>query len=283
VEARDSVVARARIGGTIVDLRVTEGDLVKAGDVVAVVKDDKIDFEIKAIEAQQLGLQASLRNAETELGRAQTLIKSGATTVQRVDQLRMQADVVRNQIAATEAQRSVLVQQEAEGDVLAPSSGRVLKVPLTKAAVVLPGEEVANIGGGGFFLRLAIPERHAASLLQGAVIRISAVGRTPSGTLVKIYPQIEGGRVVADVEVPTLDTTYVDARVLVELPIGSRQALVVPRTAVSTRSGIDFVVVSENGQKIERAVVAGEPVERKGESDVEILTGLEPGDIVVTP
>jgi RND family efflux transporter MFP subunit len=283
VEARDSVLARARIGGTIIDLRVTEGDMVKAGDVIAVVKDDKTNFQIKAIDAQLLGLQASLKNARAEFDRAEKLIKSGATTVQRLDQLRTEADVIQNQIAATEAQRSVVLQQRSEGDVVAPGDGRVLKVPVTKAAVVLPGEVVANIAGGGFFLRLAIPERHAASLKQGAEIRIAAGGKSLSGTLAKIYPQIENGRAIADVEVRELDTEFVNARVLVELPVGSRQALVVPRTALTTRSGIDFVTVSEDGKPVERAVVAGAAIDFGGITGVEILTGLQTGDIVVTP
>lgn len=283
VEARDSVLARARIGGTVVDLRVTEGDMVRAGDVVAVVKDDKVDFQIKAIDAQLLGLNASLKNAEAELGRAEKLIMSGATTAQRLEQLRTGADVIRNQIVAMQAQRSVVVQQQNEGDVLAPSDGRVLKVPVTKASVVLPGEVIADIGGGGFFLRLAIPERHAASLKQGASIRITALGTSLSGTLAKIYPQIENGRVITDVEVGGLDTDFVNARVLVELPVGTRPALVVPRNALTTRSGIDFVTVLENGKPVERAVVAGEVTDIDGTESIEILTGLEPGDIVVTP
>jgi RND family efflux transporter MFP subunit len=283
VEARDSVLARARIGGTIIDLKVTEGDMVKAGDVIAVVKDDKITFQIKAIEAQLLGLQASFKNAVAELDRAERLIKSGATTAQRLDQIRTEADVVRNQIAATEAQRSVLVEQASEGDVLAPGDGRVLKVPVTKHAVVLPGEVVANIGGGGFYLRLAIPERHAASLKQGSDIRITAGGTALSGTLAKIYPQIDNGRVIADVEVQRLNTQFVNARVLVELPIGDRQALVVPRNALVTRSGIDFVSVSEGGKTTERAVIAGQSLEIDGVPSIEILTGLAAGDLVVTP
>jgi RND family efflux transporter MFP subunit len=283
VEARDSVLARARIGGTVVDLRVTEGDMVQAGDVVAVVKDDKVDFQIKAIDAQLLGLNASLKNAQAELGRAEKLIKSGASTAQRLEQLRTEADVIRNQIVAMQAQRSVVVQQQNEGDVLAPSDGRVLKVPVTKASVVLPGEVIADIGGGGFFLRLAIPERHAASLKRGASIRITALGKSLSGTLAKIYPQIENGRVIADVEVGGLDTDFVNARVLVELPVGTRPALVVPHNALTTRSGIDFVIVSENGKPVERAVVAGEVADIDGTESIEILSGLEPGDIVVTP
>lgn len=283
VEARDSVLARARIGGTIIDLKVTEGDMVKAGDVIAVVKDDKIDFQIKAIDAQLLGLQASLRNAVAELERAERLIKSGATTAQRLDQIRTEADVVRNQIAATEAQRSVLIEQASEGDVLAPGDGRVLKVPVTRDAVVLPGEVVANIGGGGFYLRLAIPERHAASLKQGSDIRITAGGSALSGSLAKIYPQIENGRVIADVEVQKLNTQFVNARLLVELPIGDRQALVIPRNALMTRSGIDFVSVSEGDKTTERAVIAGQTLEIDGVPSIEILTGLAAGDIVVTP
>jgi RND family efflux transporter MFP subunit len=283
VEAKDSVLARARIGGTIIDLRVTEGDMVKAGDVVAVVKDDKIDFQIKAVDAQLLGLQASLKNALAELDRAEKLIKSGATTAQRLDQVRTDVDVVRNQIAATEAQRSVLTEQLSEGDVLAPGDGRVLKVPVTRSAVVMPGEVVANIGGGGFFLRLAIPERHSGSLKQGAEIRITAGGAALSGSLAKIYPQIENGRVIADVEVANLDTEFVNARVLVELPIGAREAIVVPRNAMTTRSGIDFVSVSEDGKTVERTVISGQTLDVGGVPSIEILTGLSAGDTVVTP
>jgi RND family efflux transporter MFP subunit len=283
VEARDGVLARARIGGTVIDLRVTEGDLVKAGDVIAVVKDDKIDFQIKAIDAQLLGLQASLKNAVAELERAERLMKSGATTAQRLDQVRTETDVFRNQIAATEAQRSVLIEQASEGDVLAPGDGRVLKVPVTRNAVVLPGEVVANIGGGGFYLRLAVPERHATSLKQGADIRITAGGAALLGTLAKIYPQIENGRVIADVEVEMLNTEFVNARVLVELPIGDRNALVIPRDALLTRSGIDFVSVSEDGKTVERVVVSGQALDLNGVPSIEILTGLAAGDIVVTP
>jgi RND family efflux transporter MFP subunit len=283
VEARDNVLARARIGGTIFELKVTAGDVVKAGDIVALVRDDKIDFQIKAIEAQLLGLQASLKNAAIEMARAEKLIKSGAATIQRRDQLRTEVDVLRNQIDAAEAQRSVVVAQLNEGEVLAPTAGRVLKVPVTRDAVVMPGEVIATIGGGGFFLRLAIPERHALFLRQGTAIRINASGARLDGTLAKIYPQIENGRVIADVEVKNLSMDFVNARVLIELPVAKRPALLVPAAAIKTRFGIDFVTVSMAGTPTERAVVSGEAMTVDGASQVEILTGLSLGDIVVTP
>ena len=183
----------------------------------------------------------------------------------------------------TQAERAVIVQQSAEGAVLSPGDGRVLTVPVARGTVIVAGEAVATIGGGGFFLRLAIPERHALALSQGATIRITSGGKASDGTIAKIYPQIDNGRVVADVEVDGLETAFVNARVLVELPVGTRRALLVPEAAVATRSGIDFVSVMQGGEKIDRTVVTGNSFWRDGARFTEILTGLGTGDIVVTP
>lgn len=284
VEARDSVAARARIGGTVIDLKVTEGDAVKAGDVIAVVKDDKIDFQIAAIEAQLLGLRASLENAQSELTRGEELIKRGVTTAQRLDALRTQVDVVRNQIAAAEAQRSVVVEQGKEGAVLAPADGKVLTVPVTQDAVIMAGEPVATIGGGGFFLRLAIPERHADLLRQDASIEIdSGNGHESTGRLAKIYPEIDNGRVIADVEVENLPTTFVNKRLLVRVPVGERDALLLPLSALTNRFGVDYVTVKSGERAAERAVVTAKPILFDGKEMTEILTGLAAGEEVLLP
>jgi multidrug efflux pump subunit AcrA (membrane-fusion protein) len=71
--------------------------------------------------------------------------------------------------------------------------------------------------------------------------------------------------------------------VLVELPVAERSALLVPASAVETRSGIDFVRIAAGGTKTERAVVTGERTKRADGDYVEILTGLATGDVVVTP
>ncbi len=283
VEAQETVPARARIGGIVETLSVSEGDLVATGQEIAVVRDEKIAFQIAALDAQLDALRAQLETAQTELERGQALVERGVATVQRLDQLRTTVDVVHGQIASTEAERAIAVQRGTEGQVFAPDDGRVLTVPATRGGVILAGEPVATIGGGGFFLRLAIPERHAATLQEGAAIRISAGGAESSGTIAKIYPQIENGRVIADVEVADLDTAFVNARVLVQLPVGERSALLVPQAAVSTRSGIDFISVQEGSEAVERTVVLGEPVSRDGSDFVEVLTELMPGDVVITP
>lgn len=281
VEARDRVPARARIGGVLVDLAVAEGDTVTAGQELARVVDDKLDFQRAAIAAQRKALTAQLANAEADLQRGEDLLKNGVTTVQRVDALRTQADVLKGQIAALDAQADVIAQQAREGVVLAPVAGRVLDVPLTKGAVLMPGEVVAVIGGGGTFLRIAVPERHAAALDEGDAIRISDAAGDREGTLARVYPLIEGGRVVADVEIADLPDSFVGARMLVRLPVGERQALLVPAADVVTRSGLDFVGVKGAETTGLRSVVLGERHLIDGVEMVEVLSGLGAGDVVV--
>ena len=277
IEARDLVPARARIGGTLVELAVSEGDLVEAGQVLAQVYDQKLDFQLSAIDAQISALQTQLENAQAELTRGENLLERGVTTAQRLDALRTQVGVLEGQIAATGAERSVIEQQAAEGAVLAPATGRVLDVPVTKGAVVMPGEAVASIGGGGFYLRLAIPERHASALVEGASIVIDSAEQPASGTLARIYPQIENGRVIADVEVDGLSSAFVDARVLVRIPVGNRTAITVPASSLITRSGMDFVPVRDGDDVVLRAVIPGEV---HGDM-VEIVTGLNAGDVIL--
>jgi RND family efflux transporter MFP subunit len=282
VEARDTVPARARIGGTVVALEVAEGDTVEEGQRIATVRDDKIDLQVTALDARLRGLQSQFENAEAELTRGQALVDRGVTTTQRLDQLRTQVEVLRNQISAAEAERQVVVQQGSEGEVLAPAAGRILTVPVTRGAVVMPGEAVATVGSGGFFLRLAIPERHASMLRQGDALQIETGAGPIKGLLAKVYPQIDSGRVTADVEVDGIDTTFVNARLLVRVPIGERQALLVPSDAVSTRSGLDFVRVARGDVVVDRVVV-GRAVSHRGYPEFEVLTGLAAGDEVILP
>ncbi|RDW12166.1 efflux RND transporter periplasmic adaptor subunit [Paracoccus thiocyanatus] len=283
VEARDTIPARARIGGTVTELLVSEGDRVEQGARLATVHDDKIAFQIAAYASRIEALQAQLAVAESDRARGASLVERGATSQQRLEQLQTAVDVIRGQIAATQAERAVVEQQQAEGAVLAPVTGRVLSVPAVRGSVVMPGEVVASVGGGGFFLRLSVPERHAADLTEGAEIQITAGGKAAAGRLAKVYPLIQGGRVQADVEVDQLADAFVGARVAVDLPVGQRRALLVPATAVTTRGGVDFVSVAEPSGAARRAVITGESLAQDGVAMVEIVTGLAPGDKVVVP
>ena len=296
VESRNVVPARARIGGTIRSIAVEEGSEVQEGEVIAIVVDDKIALQLDAADAEVDALRSQLENAETELTRAEQLLSRGVAPQSRVDQARTQVDVYTNQLVAAEANRSVVLQQSREGEVLAPASGRVLSVPVTPGTVVLPGEALARIAGGGYFLRLSLPERHAAEIREGDTVVVgermlsgagAAAMTTRDGRLAKIYPEIAEGRVEADVEVAGLGDYFVGERTLVWIPVGRRQVIALPSAALTTRHGIDIVRIATDAGEMEVAVIVGETLIGDGNGDngarVEILTGLKEGDRVVLP
>ena len=281
VETRDRVPARARIGGTIVRLDVTEGDQVEAGAAIARIEDPKLNFQIDALDAQLDSVASQLETARSELVRGEQLIERGVITSRRFEELQTAVSVLEGQESSLKSERLVVERQIQEGDVLAPGAGIVLSVPMSLGSVAGPGEAVAVIGGGGVYLRLAVPERHAGDLAEGDTIQIGNAGEVRQGTLAKLYPQIEGGRVQADVEVAGLDPNFIGRRIPVRLPVGERQAILVPEAALTRRGGLDFVTVDGADGPVERVVVPGETVEREGAVWREILSGLTAGDVLV--
>ncbi|MBW8639924.1 efflux RND transporter periplasmic adaptor subunit [Hoeflea sp. WL0058] len=291
VQSRDTLPARARIGGTVVEILIDEGDAVQFGDEIANVVDEKIALQLDAINSRQAAIEAQLENARTNVERARKLFERGTVAKTRLDEQQTAFDVLQNQLDAIEADKSVIVQQAKEGTVLAPASGRVLSVPVSQGSVVLAGETIARIAGGGYFLRLSLPERHAAGIKQGDEVTVGARGLTPSddgeklttGHVAKVYPEISDGRVTADVEVDNLGDFFVGERTLVTIPIGSRETLLVPRPALMTRHGMDYVTVLKGDEETEVTVIPGESFTIDGEDFIEILTGLRAGDTVVAP
>lgn len=293
VESRTVVPARARIGGTLREVKVTEGSEVKEGKEIALVVDDKLALTLNAAEAKIKELKSQLGNAETELDRANQLLARGVTSQSRVDTAKTQFDVAANQVAAAEADKAVIVQRAKEGAVLAPANGRVLTVPVTVGSVVLAGDEIARIASGQYYLRLSLPERYAANIKEGGTVRIGARGISADkagnaetakiGRIVKVYPEITAGRVVADVDVEGLGDYFVNERTLVWIEIGKRRAFFVPTSAVSTRHGVDYVSLATDDGPLEVAVILGEPILKDGRSDIEVLTGLRDGDRVMMP
>ncbi|WP_348627724.1 efflux RND transporter periplasmic adaptor subunit [Mesorhizobium sp. M2C.T.Ca.TU.002.02.1.1] len=291
VESRTVVPARARISGTISEVRVSEGQEVRQGDLVAVVVDNKIALQLRAADAKIAALNSQLDNARTDMQRAQDLLAKGVAAQSRVDAARLQLDVTTNQLAAAVAEKAVIEQSAQEGRTLAPADGRVLTVPVTAGSVIMAGEPVARVASGQYYLRLSLPERHAAEIAEGAAVDIGERGtgsnagfvKARAGRIAKVYPEIESGRVIADVEVADIGTYFVNERTLVSIPVGKRAMLGVPPQAVRTVHGVDYVTVETASGPLDVAVVLGERFEDAGQARIEVLTGLADGDKVVLP
>ena len=54
IEARNRIPARARLGGTLTELAVAEGDQVTAGQVLGKIVDEKLAFQLSALDFADL-------------------------------------------------------------------------------------------------------------------------------------------------------------------------------------------------------------------------------------
>lgn len=293
VESRRVVPGRSRIGGTVAAIAVKEGDRVDLGQVIAIVGDDKLALQMKSLDAQIAGLEAQLAQTQTDLARAEDLFQKGIAPKTRLDEARTASNVAGNALRARTAERSVIQQQLAEGNVLAPAAGRVLKVPLTAGTVVMPGDPVAMIAEQHFVMRLRVPERHARLMKAGDPVRIDGndlgndLGTSASryGKISLVYPQIEDGRVVADAAVEGLGDYFVNERIRVWIAAGQRTAFVIPARFITTRFGVDYVRIrSAANLDIDVPVQRGRPVPSRDMPDgIEVLSGLNASDRLVRP
>jgi RND family efflux transporter MFP subunit len=286
VESVHQVPARTRLGGTLEPLAVVEGDKVTAGQVLARVRDPKLPLQLAALDARLKSGEAQLRQAHQELDRAHQLRQSGAGTQQKLDDAQTATDVAEAQLAALRAERELVSEQMREGDVLAPTSGRVLKVLAVAGTVVMAGEPIAMLATETYVLRLRLPERHARFLKAGDAVLVGerGLGATEAGDanlrhgrIRLVYPELTAGQVVADAEVPGLGDFFVGERVRVLIATGARQTVVVPTGFVFRRFGLSYVRRDPGGD----TVVQPGPAREDG--GMEILSGLRPGDVLVLP
>lgn len=280
VESWREVEARTRIAGSLRSLAVREGDFVTAGQVLAEVEDPKLALQLAALDARLAAQAAQRRQAVLDHERARALRATGAATQVRLDETQTALDVIEAQAAATQAERAVVVQQQREGQVLAPQAGRVLRVRGVPGAVFQPGETVFAIATDTYVLRLRLPERHARFLRAGDPVEVGARGLGAcvlgQGRVRLVYPQLQDGQVVADAEVAGLGDFFVGERVRVTIAVERRDALVVPAEYLLAGPGVDLAKLASG------ALV---PVQRGPLRDggVEILSGLRAGDALVRP
>ena len=258
----DQAQVIARITGILVSRSVRAGDRVGKGQVIGRVVDSQIGYQ-----SQATGAVAA--QARAELARVRFLYQNGFYAKARLEQAEAMA-------ASTSAQHAATGAVAAQGTVVAPANGRVLRADIPAGAPVVPGMAIAVITVGPAVVRLEMPERLAGKVRVGS--RVSADGLA-MGRVTKVYPSVQAGTISADVAMPGIDDALIGRRVAARVETGTRKALLVPAGFVTTRYGIDYVTVVAKGGSTTQVPVQTAPAAEPGK--VELLSGAAAGDVLI--
>ncbi len=285
IEAGDTATARSRLQGVVTRLEIDEGDEVEIGDIVAIVEDETIPPQLVASNERIEALASQIRQAEANLARNQTLFDDGFFPEARLEDQITALDVLQRNLSSAEAERRALIARRDEGQIRAPANARVTEVRVVEQSIVSPGEVIARFATLDGVVRLSMPERHAAQIKEGETFTMRLPSRDQEmrvATVVKVYPELRNGAVIADATVEGGLDALVGERVDVLAPVGERRAVLIPRDYVSTRYGVDFVRVKVGERFVDAPVALASPLS-ESQDQLEVLSGLKQNDLIEKP
>jgi membrane fusion protein, multidrug efflux system len=182
-----------KIGGVVRKLYVDEGDVVRAGQLLAVL--DKTEIDAQVAQAQQ-----GLSKSERDLGRVEGLYRDSSATLELLQNATTGRDVAKETVRIAQFN-----QQYAE--VRATRGGRIIKKLVTDGEIVGPGMPVFVLfetGADDWIVRLYVSDRDWARLAVGmnADIRMDAYPDTRfSGRVTELAPAADPSNGLYPIEV----------------------------------------------------------------------------------
>lgn len=268
VEAVQRASISARISGQIVELPLVLGSEVESGDLLVKISAGEISAKVLQAEAQ-------LSQARRNLARENKLQKEGASTRETVKSLE---DVVRITEAAYKEAKTMLDYTT----ITAPFSGTITKKMANVGDLASPGMGLLEMENSEDLQVMAqVPEALLLKVSTGdsLPVHIPAATLTLVGEVAEVAPAADPMSRTAPVKIkiPVGPDLRVGQFARVTLENSDETSLVVAESAVITRGQMDLVYVVEEGKARLRLIRTGVVYD----GDVEILSGLEPGESVV--
>ncbi len=203
---QEAIIGAESSGLRLTQVNANVGDVVRAGQVLAVFAPESIQADLAQARANLVEAEANASDAAGNAERARTLQNSGALSTQQINQYQTSAQTAKARVEAARALLSVQQLRLKKNQVLAPDSGIISSRNATVGAVLASGTELFRmIRQGRLEWRAEVTSAELGRLSPGTPALITAA----SGA------QIRGKvRMIA----PTVDPQTRTALVYVDLP-----------------------------------------------------------------
>jgi len=233
--------------------------------------------DIRAAEEMVRQSEGALRQAEAGLAQAKAAILT-------VEVRRAEMKSARAQITQSAAARQVAAVSVGYASISAPFDGIVVTRLADPGSMAAPGVPLVQVEGGKLRLMATLPEKVMSKIKKGATIPVildALEGKAIEAKVAEITPkgsaQTHSFIVKLDLPPNRRVLSGMFGRALFE--VGHERKLVVPSSAIFEREGLHYVyALEENNIAQLRFVTTG----RTMGSQVEVLSGLEQGDRVVS-
>lgn len=277
------LVLGAEVGGLrVLEVRVEEGDQVRAGDVLVRLDDALLRAQGAQVEASINEARVALEFAQSEVARARTLASGGIGPRQVLEQRESVAAQAEARLAAAIARREEVAARLAQATMLAPTDGLVSRVVLRIGAVTGAGQEALRlVRDGRLELNARVPELELAGIAPGQPVRVRHGGREIMAEVRAIAPTItpENRLGTVHVALPPGAGLLPGMFARAEIMGPPRPAVLVPAAAVVFRDGAPAVFTLAPGE--ERVRLRRLTLGERLEGMVEVREGLAEGERVV--
>lgn len=183
----------ARLSTIIAKVYFSEGDMVNAGDVLALLDTQDVRSEVNRAKASVTKIEADIEFFEKQIIIDRALYEGGAIPKTALDDSERKLKGLRASISQQESGLKLSRQKLGYGKIYAPVSGRIQKVHVSKGEQVAPGRPIMEIvGSANYKAVITVPERDMSRINLGATAYIQLPdGNSWAGSVEKIYPALD--------------------------------------------------------------------------------------------
>ena len=278
LKAVNSAVIKARVAGELRDLTVREGDVVKAGEVVARVDPTEYASRMKQAQEQADSAKAQIDIAQRQFDNNRALVDQGFISKTALDT--SSSNLVSAQSNYKAAMAAVDVTRKSMEDTVlrSPISGLVslrLAQPGERVAIDARVVEVVDLSRLELEASLSAGDSVDVKVGQTATLQIEGSAQPVTARVARINPTAQAGSRSVLVYLSIGNPTGLRQGLYAQgvLGTGVRPSLAVPLKSVRTDKPVPYVQAIENGQVVHRPVEMGARGDADGEAMVAV-TGV---------